>query len=382
MWLPNIIVSVNITEFRGHFLKDEKYIHLNNAGQAPIPDLYMQKATEWLERMALEGAFMGPQGRLEVEVTRNRLAQLIGAKPEEIAFFQTAASALSQAAMGIPLKADDEIITWDQEYPSNYYPWLRAAERAQAKLVIVESKNWMTPYQAILNAVTPRTRIIAVSWVQYLTGAVTDLPSLAEELSRQDIWLVADVIQGVGVRPFDFRKSKFDIVCGAGHKWLCSGFSAGYMAIREDRMDQLDPIQYGAITYGTPDTPKGASGAFRPTAQRYEPGTKSFLDLIAMGASLELLQSKGLSSIYREATRLAERLRVALKEMGFQLFCSGGPIVNFAPTQAHELNTIISQLTEHHIGFAARGPGIRLSPHAFNTDEDIDQVLRVLARLQ
>lgn len=366
-------------DFKKHFYSGSEYIHLNNSGQALVPDVYLNSMKHWLERFYREGAHCSMEGWGQTEVTRKKLARFIGADPAEVAFFPTAASALSQAALAIPLKKDDEILTWDQEYPSNFYPWRLAAEKSGARVIQLASENWQTPAQKILDRVTAKTRVIAVSWVQFQTGAVTDLRALAEALKGRGIWLVADVIQGVGVRPFHFHESGFDIICGGSHKWLCAGYGAAFMAIRHERMPQLAPLEVGAMTYGTPDTEKSFSIEPRTTAQRYEPGSKSMFEVIALGETLDLFSEFGVPNIFREACRLADLLREGLKAKGYAVFSPEGPIVNFGPKPGGELPELAAVLNRHQVSFALRGPGVRLSVHAFNQDREIARVLELLS---
>ena len=368
---------MTLQKFQSHFFKSTDYTHFNNSGQCLIPDVNRDKAIEWLDRLSTEAAFCSLEGWLQTEVTRKKLAAFLGAAPEETSFFQTTASALSQVAFGISLKVDDEILLWDQEYPSNFYPWRQAAEKNSARLVQVESDNWNTPVENILNRVNAKTRVIAVSWVQFQTGAVTNLKLLSEKLRGSGIWLVADVIQGVGVRPFNFHDSGFDVVCGGSHKWLCSGFGAAYMAIKKERMAELAPMAVGAMTYGTPDTPKSMSNLPKADASRYEPGTKSMVEIIAMGATLDLFSEIGMSEIYNEACRISELLQSGLRDLKYNTLGSG-PILNFSPKNPNDLEVIMKKLKAGKVSYARRGPGLRLSAHAYNTEGDVQRVLSLL----
>ena len=372
---------MHLEAFKAHFCSDPEFIHFNNAGQSLIPDVNRDLAIAWLERFYKEGAFCSMEGWGQTEVTRQKLAKFIGAKTNEVAFFQTTASALSQVAASIPLKSDDEILIWDQEYPSNFYPWRIAAEKNGAKLTLVESENWQTPAQKILDRVTAKTRVIAVSWVQFQTGSVTDLRMLSQALKGSGIWLVADVIQGVGVRPFNFHESGFDVVCGGSHKWLCSSYGASFMAVKEARMMELEPHAFGAMTFGTPDTEKSFVIQPKADSSRYEPGSKSMIEVIAMGESLDLFTQFGIDNIFKESCRLGMRLQSGLKELSFEVI-SDGPIINFVTNEAlkpqTKLQSIMKNLEDAKISFARRGPGVRLSLHAYNKDSEVDRILNLL----
>jgi selenocysteine lyase/cysteine desulfurase len=368
---------MNISEFKKHFSKTQ-LIHLNNSGMAPIPDVNRDLALHWYNRIYTEGAFLAVEGWAQTEVTRKKLAQFIGADSSELSFFPTTASALSQAALGIPISAGDEILTWDQEYPSNFYPWRLAAEKNKAKLIQVESDHYQTPAKKILERVNTKTKAIAISWVQFQTGSVTDLRFIADQLKGRNIWLIADVIQGLGVRPFNFHESGFDMICGGSHKFMCSNFGAAFMAIKKEKIDQVFPIEVGAMTYGTPDTEKSFTLQPKPEAKRYEPGSKAMIELIAMQATLDLFMKFGIENIFNEASRLANRFRKGLREKGYLVISDEGPILNFRPQSQNDLEKCATILTKNKVSFAKRGPGIRLSLHAFNQDEEVDAVLSLL----
>ena len=370
---------MNIQNFKSHFYSGNEFVHFNNAGQCLIPDVNRDTMIHWMNRFYNEAALTFPDAIATIEVTRKKLAQFIGAQPEEIAFMQTTATAISQAAFGISLKSGDEVLTWDQEYPSNFYPWRVAAERANAKVIQIESVNWQTPVEKLLERVTKNTKVVAVSWVQYQTGAVTDLKKLSQALKGKGIWLVADIIQGAGIMPFHFRDSGVDIACCGSYKWLCSAFGASFMVVRQERIEELMPIQVGAMSFGTPDTPKTFANPMKATAERFEPGSKCTPEIIALGATIDLFTKYGINNIEQEAARLADRLRNGLSEKGFLIHSPAGPFVNFAPKNPKDTDACAEKLMNANISHAnKRGPGIRLSVHAYNRESEVDRVLEVL----
>lgn len=369
---------MTLQDFKTHFSNDRERIPLNNSGQGPIPDVFRDVCKSWIDRQYTEGALCAMEGWAQTEVTRKKLAAFLGATPDETALLQTTATAISQAAFGIPLSHGDEVLTWDQEYPSNFYPWRDACKRAGARLIQVPSSLSETPTSRLLEHVTDRTKVIAISWVQYQAGAVTDLAEISRSLKDRSIWLVADVIQGVGVRPFHFHDSGFDVVCGGSHKFLCSGYGGGYMLIKKNRLAALSPVEVGAMTYGTPDTEKSFDIQPKANASRFEPGTKAMVEIIGLGATLDLLSSLGIEKIYSEASRLASKLADGLCELGFQVNHPAGPILNFSSSDKSRLEAVEHAFAAAHVSFAKRGPGIRLSTHAFNTDEQIMRALDIV----
>jgi selenocysteine lyase/cysteine desulfurase len=343
----------------------------------------------WARRYAEEGVFCGDAYLEAVDQSRAALARLLDADPRSLAFFQSTACAISQVAFQLGLEADDDVVLWDQEYASNLYPWRAACERAGARLILVPSgPDLATPFERILEALTPRTRAVGISWVQFQTGAVTDLEPVVSEARKRGIWTVLDVIQGAGALPLSFRRLGVDAICGGSHKWLAAPVGVGYLLISEDRARELRPHSVGAYTFGTSEDLPDSSRAPRSDALRFEAGSKQVLEIVALGASAALLHEVGIPAISAEVLRLAQMLADKLRLLGYAVAAPNGllqrsGIVNFKPGERSPLKSIeaaADSLTRHRISFARRGPGLRLSPHAHNSEEDVARALEVLGR--
>lgn len=370
-----------LEKYKAAFPRKNSLIHLNNAGLAPTCAPAAEIVRHWIERFQNEGMHCNDEYVAALEVARGQLARFAGASPHEIAFFQSTAGGISQIALGMDLRPGDEILTWEQEFPSNYYPWKAACDRSGAVLrQVPREKDHSTPLEKYLAAVTPKTRVMAFSWVQYQTGALSDLKAIADFARPRGIWTVADVIQGFGLLPFHFHDLGIDAACGGSHKWMTSPVGAGFLMIREDRVSQLQPLIIGAQTYEPCTDPSNNACVPKKGARRFEAGSKQVLEITALGAAAEFLHGIGSAPIIAEVTRLSSRLRDGLTSAGYTMNTSKNAnpsIVNF--TDKNSAVEIAAKLDSAKISYAHRGPGVRLSPHGFNTDEDIDQVLRVLA---
>jgi selenocysteine lyase/cysteine desulfurase len=377
---------MNFETWRRQFPASAELIHLNNAGQAPTTLVARDALIYWAHRMHEEGSHSFLPMLTAAELARTHLAQFLGAQTEGLAFFSSAASAISQVALGFPLKSKDEILIWDQEYPSNFYPWLIAAQRAKAKLKIVSSPRvGETPVEALASAITPATRVIATSWVQYKAGASMDLQALSALASARGIFTCADIIQGAGVMPFHFQESGLDAACGGSHKWLAAGHGVGYLLLRSQHAELLAPISVGAMTFGMPETPLSASPNLPVGPSRFEPGGKAFQSIIALGESARVFKEVGIESIHAEAMTQSRTLAEGLLEIGMNVVSSqqgprASPIVNFHPKKqsAEAIQKISFALSGRKISHAVREPGIRLSPHGFNSLEEVDAALTLI----
>ncbi|MCM2280966.1 MAG: aminotransferase class V-fold PLP-dependent enzyme [Bdellovibrionaceae bacterium] len=374
--------------FRRQCRPNSRFTHLNNAGIAPICLPALHALNAWAERVHTDGTFAIPDLFAAQEQTRSSLARLLGAAPEQIAFFQGAANAISQMAFGLDFRAGDEVLVWDQEYPSNFYPWRDAVQRAGGRLVVASSgPHLSTPLENLLTQVTPRTRVIAISWVQYQTGAITDLKDLASFARAKGILTCADVIQGAGALPLDFQDSGLDAIVGGSHKWLLSPLGVGFLCARHEVLERLKPQAVGAMTYGTSEDLAHLGATLRASPSRFEPGSRPLLDIAAFGAALDLFLQTGMDVIAQEAEWLAKKLMHGLRERGYEIQSPHGQfhrgaIVNFRPTSvsAHpSLEGLEAALRAAGVACARRAGGIRLSPHAFNTQDDLEVVFQAVA---
>lgn len=371
-----------LQEFRDLLGISPGQIHLNNAGLAPMT-VPAQRAIEEMTSLMVTDAFHRVEQIITLyEEARSSFGALVGVPADNVAMTQTCAAAISQVAFGLDLRPGDEIIRWDQEYPSNAYPWHAAASNAGAKVLVVPSeKDLRLSMDRLLSHISERTRVVAISWVQYQTGSMTDLKVISQACRERDAWLVVDGIQGLGVIPFDMTEMGVDALCGGTHKWLCGPFGHGFLALADGRATQLTPILQGAITYGTPDDPVILSREPRADARRFEPGSPALLGAVGGAASIDALMKIGIDKIHQEALRLSGSLAQHLQEMGAQILsdreiAGGSPILTFVPTTPVE--EAASRLKDASVAFGIRGGGIRLAPHGFNTDEDIATVLKAL----
>ena len=368
-------------QFKNAFSHEK--IHLNNAGLAPISKPARDKIIYWANRFYEEGFYTDLDYMNDVLFSRTKLAELIGTTKEEIAFFQSTASAVSQVCFHFPLKSGDEVIMWDQEYASHLYPWQEACKRSGATLKLVESeKNLSTPFEKILDALTPNTKVVAISWVQFQTGAITNLETLGKELKSRNIFFMVDAIQGLGLFPFKMKEWGISAVVGGSHKWLVSPVGVGFLALSMEFVPKIKPHNVGAYTFGTCDDPTDLFCEPKKDALKFEAGSKQVLEITALGASINFILETGVQNIQNEVLRLAKLLRSNLEENGFTvhspytLETHHSSIVNFTKSGLSNAE-IISRLP---CLCAQRGPGVRLSAHAFNTDEEIAHVVNSLTR--
>lgn len=364
-----------------------RFTHLNNAGLSPISRPATDALLYWTERLHQEGLFASIELFSLTEQTRAQLADFHGAKADDVSFYLSTANGISQLAFGFPFKSGDEIVLWDQEYPSNAYPWYEAADRTGARVIVARSNSDLsTPVENLKACLTEKTKAIVFSWVQFRTGECTNLRELTDLAKARGILTFADIIQGAGVIPFDFSKSGLDAAVGGSYKWLTSPLGVGYLLATPSLREQLQPSAVGAMTFGGPDVPTRWPNTPQAGPFKFEPGGKAILEIAAFGATLSLFKECGIQAIHTEALRISGLLQQTLLELGYQIHSPTGarqksPVVNFASGPSAALRTLdeIEQaLQRNQISYGRRDPGIRLAPHFFNTEEDINRVARAL----
>lgn len=375
-------------DFAAAFQSAPGLTHLNNAGLSPISVRAAAVMHHWIERYRAEGMFCNDAYLEAVAQARRQLAQFLDAEAGEIAFFQSVAGAVSQMAFQCGLQAGDEVLMWDQEYGSHLYPWQAACRQTGAQLQLVSSTAEMgTPVDRLLAQISERTRVIAISWVQFQTGALCELEPLATVCQKRGIRLIVDAFQGIGVLPFSFRKSGVDAIVGGSHKWMCSAVGVGYLCIRNEFAARLQPHNIGSYTYGTCDDPTDLSCTPKRDALRFEAGSKQVLEILSLGEAARLLEESGLSKVSARALAFSQELADGLESLGYQRIASNGkrqstPHLNIIPSEKSpykDLQAMVGALDKARISYARRGPGLRFAPHAHNNEADIQRCLEVLS---
>lgn len=363
-----------------HLEISSEQVHFNNAGLSPMLPAAVEAVHSYMRYHSANGSFAWPEILQRAKHARQVHAQLLSCGEEQVAFFQTCAAAISQVALGIEWDSGDEIIIWDQEYPSNAFPWFEAARRSGCRVSVLESEpDFSTPTEKLIDAISERTKVVAVSWVQYQTGAMSDLKALSEACRQHDCWLVVDAIQGIGVIPFSMVEFGVDAVCGGSHKWLMGPIGHGFLALRKERLEELNPLLHGAMTYGSSEDRPERDKLPKSEIGRFEPGVPHIYGAAGAAASIEVLLSEGINNINSHAVGVSSLIRDKLERLGARVFpgSPASPITTFVPNLSLELAS--KKLIEHGVSHASgRAGGIRLSPHGFTSEQDCERLFKAL----
>jgi len=243
-----------------------------------------------------------------VEATRNSIAALIGAKAEEVALVHSTSEGVAIIANGLSYEKGDNIVTCDLEFMSNLFPWQALARRHRLELRTVRNCDGKLSMQDFSDAIDERTRIVAVSYVQYSNGFKINLEELSKITHENGAYLLTDAVQAVGQMPVDVAKLEVDFLATSGYKWLLSPISTGFLYVRSELLDVVWPTIVG---YRSDEKPfEFGFREFHPaaTARRYEDGQLNFPGFAGMKESIALLQEVGIEAICKSVLVLTDRL--------------------------------------------------------------------------
>lgn len=359
-------------------------IYLNHAAVAPWPRRTAEAVKNFADENVHEGAAHYPAWQQTERSLRAVCTELINASdPGDIAFLKNTSEALSVVAHGFPWAAGDNVVIGAEEFPSNRIPWesLRSS-RVETRVVTLSGRN--DPEQALLDACDRRTRIISVSSVQFATGLRVDLPRLGEMCRRRGIAFCVDAIQGLGVFPHDVDAMGIDFLMADAHKWLLGPEGIAVFYCRPQWRDRLTLHQYGWHMVKDAGNYDKNGWEIADDARRFECGSPNMLGIYALRASLSLLLEVGIAEIERRVLARAERLFDAIRARAdLELVTSAGSgryagIVTFRHRRRHT-SELHAQLRNSGVICAARGGGIRFSPHFYTKLEQIDAALAMAA---
>jgi cysteine desulfurase / selenocysteine lyase len=358
-------------------------VYLNNASIGPLPERTRLVLEEFNRRRTMP--FRLPDRDLFGTLTEGRrlVARLLSVTPGEIALTVNTGFGLAVVARALPLRPGDVILVSDREFPANVYPWMRLRESGVTmELVPTTPEGWPDEARLLQRLEDPRVRVLAISLVQFSSGYLADLAALSEATRRTGAYLVVDAIQGLGHVPVDLSRIQVDVLACGGQKWLLSPWGSGFLYVRRELIPALDPPVTGWMAFeGTDDLTRLTryDDTLRADARRFELITLPYQDFAGMNASLGLLLELGVERIGRHLRALQEPLVRWAERTGAGIVSpqdshrSG--ILAIAPAGVEEA---FRRLKTARIICSLREGAIRLSPHAYNTVEEMERVAEVL----
>ncbi|PMY70757.1 MULTISPECIES: aminotransferase class V-fold PLP-dependent enzyme [Pseudomonas] len=372
-----------MTMFLDEFVQAPGLRYLNHAAVAPWPN----RAAEAVARFAKENVLLGardyPDWMALEQRLRERLMRLLNApSTDDIALVKNTSEALSFVAFGLPWEQGEQIVISDEEFPSNRVVWEALA--SQGVEVLQVSLKGDDPEGALLAACGPRTRLMAISAVQFASGLRLDLQRLGAGCKQQNVLFCIDAIQQLGAQPFDAQAYQCDFAMADGHKWMLGPEGLGVFYCRSELRAQLKLHEFGWHMLEHMGDYSRSEWEPAKSARRFECGSPNMLGAMALEASLSLLEEVGMEHV---ATLIAERvqwLQDGLNAIpGVRLHTPLNParrggIFSFS-IDGIDNQAVHEALQQQQVVCIPRGPGIRFSPHFYTEKRVIDETLAIVA---
>ncbi|HYL10068.1 MAG TPA: aminotransferase class V-fold PLP-dependent enzyme [Candidatus Acidoferrales bacterium] len=374
-------------DWRTEWFEFEDVSYLNLAGQCPLPRASIravQAAIEWKKfpHQMPDSAYFDIPNRI-----RASLAKLIGARPEEIALTTGATGGLTAVAHGFDWKPEDEILIAAGEFPAHFTTWKPVEAQGHLKVKVVHPRERFITADDFIAAMGPRTRLVSASLVRFDDGSRLDAGRVAQACHERSALLLLDASQCAGAMKMDVAKLGADFIVSAGYKWLLGPYGTGFFWARSEHIERMrvQPFYWMALE-GADNFSSLSFEEARPArgARRWDsPETASFFNLSAMDASLEFVLRAGVETIEAHNRRLMELMLERLPKDRCVAASPAdpaerGPYACFAARSPEKTAALYDKLRKAGVITSLREGKVRVSPHLYNTERDIDRLISVV----
>jgi selenocysteine lyase/cysteine desulfurase len=360
--------------------------YLNAASMGPLPERARRAMEAYNLRRSRIHEMRGDDFEPTLERARAAAARLVNASAHEIALMPNTSHGLNLAAQCLPLEPGRRIVVSDLEFPANVYPWAQVAKEGRARVDVVrgDARGRPDPDRLMEELDRGDVGVFALSAVQFATGWLADLPAFGRFCRERGIWFVVDAIQALGCVPIDVRAAEIDVLATGGHKWLCGPFGTGFAYVRRELVPHMEPRAVG-WTAMRASADYADCCAYRwelvDDARRFEVATQPFQDVAGFTASMELLLEVGPERIRQHVLGVLDPLAewLAARE-------DAAVVSDLEPARRSgifafrfgEAKKTHGALARAGIQCVPREGAIRLSPHLYNTGDDVAAVIDVL----
>src|SRR5689334_13765347 len=364
-------------QYRDYFPVTEHQIYLNHAAVAPLSRPAAEAMRTLAEDVLRYGSLHYDRWLETYEGVRVAAAKLIGADRSEIALVKNTSEGIATVAMGLNWHPGDKVVAFREEFPANVFPWMRL----EAARVGVE---WLSVTDSLdlIDRACEGARLLAISFVQYLTGFRADLRAIGEICKRRKCFFLVDAIQGMGAFPLDVNPCHIDALAADGHKWMMGPEGCGILYIRRERQESIFPVEFGWTNVAGFQDYSSRDMTLRPDAGRYECGTLNTIGCYGLRAALEFLLEVGAERIGPAVQALGDRIAEGARNRGYQVLgertpANGAGIVSIQKPGL-ESRVVVRHLKERGMLAAPRQGWVRMSPHFYVSPDEIDKVIEAL----
>lgn len=374
---------------RALFPVTQRAIYLNHAAVSPPPTPTINAMQSQLADVCENGSVNFRNWIAVKENTRRLVAGMLCALPEQVAFMRNTSDGLSTVANGLDWRPGDNLVTFRGEFPANVYPWLRVRDAFGVEVRLCEERDGRIDLDELIGLIDGKTRIVAISQIQFASGFRADLERIGRAARARDALLVVDVIQALGVVPLDVQSELVDVAAAACHKWLLTPEGLGLLYLSARARERIQPTLVGWTSVPNPEDYGNFDQGWNKGTLAWETGTGPVALIHGLEASLKLLHEVGIPKIQSHLETLTdylcERLCERLLNTQYEIVSSRhagekSQIVCIRHLAGLSSLDLYAHLRKRKIITAPRGDRLRVSPHLYNTLEEMDEVVKALPR--
>ncbi len=370
----------SVLTLREQFPVTENYIYFNHAAVSPLPRRTADAMRAQIVDVEQNGVHGFPRWMADYEGLRTAAAKMIHCSPREIAITKNTSEGLSAVANGLDWNPGDVVVCLEEDFPANVMPWQELQARRGVRLRGLNMVRGALDLDQI-DAACEGARLLALSYVHFLSGFRLDLNAVGEICRRRNCIFVVDAVQGMGPFPIDVKQAGIHALSASGHKWLLGPEGCAVFYIDSEVMPQVEPVEFGwTNTRGFEEYRR--DGPLRADAGRYECGTLNSVGCAGMRASIELLNEIGSDHASAQINSLVERFLVGAEQKGYASAAmrtqAGGSGVVSMQKDGVDSAATVRMLLENRISTAPRFGWIRVAPHVYNTADEIDRLVELL----
>jgi len=371
---------------RSLFPVTEKYIYMNHAAVSPLSRPARDAMVGITDDVMRRGTANYDDWYRTYELARSSAARLVNARAHEIAFMQNTSAAISAVANGLDLRPGDNVVTCDVEFPANVYPWKRLHEERGVTMKFAPERAGRVDPDELLSLLDDRTRVVTLSWVQFASGFRSDLARIGEACRERGVFFMVDAIQGLGALKLDVERDYVDAFAADAHKYLLGPEGAALLFVSDRVIDRVKPTIVGWTSVRNYDQFSHSALDYkldyREGALRFECGSLNTVGVYGLRAALDLFLEVGPETIEAYVLDLGDYLAHRLAGKGYEVVGPRNPRERSAiVTCAHPgrpPGELVRILRSQNIITAPRMNRLRVSPHFYNTREEVDALIEAL----
>ena len=369
-------------EIRALFPVTRNYIYMNHSAVSPLSTRVRDAMARLLDDVTENGSANYNAWCRTYDHAREMAVRLVNARAHEIAFMRNTSDAISCVANGLDWREGDTVVTSNVEFPANIYPWMRLREERGVELVLARERDGRIDPDELLSLVDERTRVVTVSWVQFASGFRSALAYLGKSCRERGVLFFVDAIQGLGGLKLDVERDYVDAFAADAHKYMLGPEGIALLYISDRVLDSIRPTVVGWMSVKDYNRHLEYDLSYRDGALRFESGTLNTVGVYGLNAAVELFLEVGPEKIEEHLLGLSDYLAGCLESKGYEVTGSRrkgetSPIV-VCRHERHDSRHLYRHLFSQNIVTAPRAGRLRISPHFYNTREEIDALVAAL----